>query len=359
MFWGISFPRNRIANHSEIGFAPGFRTRNWKSEHKSRDDLRPPTCSRDCTSSIPTRCYNGRMAHQRLIIGCGYLGQRVARNWTAQGDIVFALTRTAHHAEELRQSGITPIVGDVTDGASLAGLPEVDTILWAVGLDRRAGHSQRDVYVGGLDNVLCRLPRNVRRMIYISSTSVYGQNGGEWVDESSECLPESPNGQVCLDAERLLQQKVPPANILRLAGIYGPGRLVARIEALRAGQVPEGNPDAWLNLIHVDDGAAAVLACERRGAPGATYLVADGHPCRRREYYSLLAAMVGAPPPFRVAVNGKQTEQCETGLAASPQQSPSTNLNKRCSNGRLRDELQVALRYSRFNLGLVNALTTR
>jgi nucleoside-diphosphate-sugar epimerase len=304
------------------------------------------------------------MTQQRLIIGCGYLGRRVARNWTAQGDTVFALTRTAEHADELRQSGITPIVGDVTNAASLAGLPEVDTILWAVGLDRRAGHSQRDVYVGGLEIVLSRLPGNVRRIIYISSTSVYGQNDGEWVDESSECRPDSPNGQVCLDAERLLQQKVPQANILRLAGIYGPGRLVARIEALRAGKVPEGNPDAWLNVIHVEDAVAAVLACERRGARGATYLIADGQPCRRREYYSLLAAMVGAPIPFPPSANGLRVgdlnpQMCAPGNVVWPDQSQSSGFNKRCNNRRMKDELHVALRYPRFNIGLPNALTTR
>lgn len=282
------------------------------------------------------------MTNRRLIIGCGYLGRRVARQWTAHGDTVFALTRTAAHAEEFGQNGLTPIVGDITNVESLAGLPEVESILFAVGLDRRTGHSQRDVYVGGLDNVLHNIHGNVPRMMYISSTSVYGQNQGEWVDESSPCQPDSPNGQVCLDAERLLQQKVPQANILRLAGIYGPGRVVGRAEALRAGHVPEGNPDAWLNLIHVDDAVAAVLACDRRGAPGATYLVCDGHPCRRRDYYSLLAAMVGVPDPF-----------------ASTEQSPTPNLNKRCCNRRLREELHVALRYPRFNLGLVNALTTK
>src|SRR5665213_3277715 len=238
------------------------------------------------------------MTQRRLIIGCGYLGRRVAHIWVAQGDVVFALTRSSANAEALRQFGITPIVGDVTDSASLAVLPKVDTLLYAVGLDRRTGHSQRDVYVGGLDNLLPQIAGKVRRLLYVSSTSVYGQNSGEWVDETSDCRPESANGQVCLDAERLLQQKLPEANVLRLAGIYGPGRLVARIEALRAGQSPEGNPDAWLNLIHVDDAAAAVLACERRGKPGATYLVCDDHPCRRREYYSLLAAMIGAPAPF-------------------------------------------------------------
>jgi nucleoside-diphosphate-sugar epimerase len=304
------------------------------------------------------------MTQQRLIIGCGYLGRRVARNWSMQGDTVFALTRTSEHAEEFRQSGLTPIIGDITDAASLAGLPAVDTILFAVGLDRGTSHSQHDVYVSGLDNVLYHLEGKVRRLIYISSTSVYGQNEEEWVDESSDCRPDSPNGQVCLDAERLLQHKVPQANILRLAGLYGPGRVVARIEALRAGQVPEGNPDAWLNLIHVDDAVAAVLACERRGVPGATYLVCDDSPCRRREYYSLLADMIGAPAPFPSPATDRRAGGVSPRIGkpvplTSIEKSQISGLNKRCSNRRLRDELQVVLRYPRFNIGLPNALTTR
>ena len=297
------------------------------------------------------------MTKSRLIIGCGYLGRRVARIWVAQGDAVFALTRSIENAESLRQSGITPIVGDVTDNASLAGLPEVDTLLYAVGLDRRTGHSQREVYVAGLDNVLQHIAGKVRRLVYISSTSVYGQDRGEWVDETSDCRPGSANGQVCLDAERLLQQKLPEANGLRLAGIYGPGRLVARIEALRAGQSPGGNPDAWLNLIHVDDAAAAVLACELRGTPGATYLVCDDHPCRRREYYSLLAAMIGAPVPFPSSGEGLP-ESGEPVPATSPEQPHPSNLNKRCRNRRLREKLQVDLQYPRFDVGLPNALAT-
>src|SRR5207302_4243129 len=139
------------------------------------------------------------------------------------------------------------------DPASLTELPEVDTLFYAVGLDRNSGHSQQEVYVGGLENVLNQMAGKVRRFLHISSTSVYGQAAGAWVDDSSECQPESENGKVCIDAELLLKSKVPAANVLRLAGIYGPGRLVARIEALRAVLVLEGNPDAWLNMIHVDD----------------------------------------------------------------------------------------------------------
>ena len=207
------------------------------------------------------------MSRSRLIIGCGYLGRRVAKHWLAEGCSVYALTRSPERGAELRDAGLIPLLGDVTKPASLPEFPTVDILLYAVGLDRRSGQTQRDVYVGGLANVLPRIAGNVQRAIYISSTSVYGQNAGEWVDESSACQPESTNGQVCLEAERLFQQAIPSSNLLRLAGIYGPGRLIARMEALRAGIAPEGNPDAWLNLIHVDDAVSAVLACERRAVP--------------------------------------------------------------------------------------------
>ncbi len=284
------------------------------------------------------------MSLSKLIIGCGYLGRRVAQRWIAQGDDVFALTRSPDRARVFRDSGIEPIVGDVTDAATLAGLPEVDTLLWAVGLDRAAGRSQREVYVGGLENMLPRIVGRVRRWIYISSTSVYGQTEGEWVDESSECRPELENGKVCLEAETRLRAAEPEANILRLAGIYGPGRLVARLAALRAGLVLDGSPEAWLNLIHVDDAVASVIACERRGTPGTTYLVCDNQPCRRSEYYSLLANLIGAPAP--------RTSEIDLSANAS------VSLNKRCSNRRLRDELQVAFRYPTIHTGLPHATTT-
>ena len=295
------------------------------------------------------------MHSSKLIIGCGYLGRRVAHRWLAEGCSVYALTRSAARAEEFGSAGIIPVIGDVTEAASLADLPAVDTLLYAVGLDRTSGKSQREVYVGGLENVLSRIAGKSQRAIYISSTSVYGQNDGEWVDESSACRPEATNGQVCLEAERLFQQAIPASNILRLAGIYGPGRLVARIESLLAGIAPEGNPDAWLNLIHVDDAVAAVLACERHATPGTTYLVSDNRPCLRREYYSLLAELIGAPPPFpsvaREGQGGGRSDANEPVIAG--------NLNKRCDNRRLEDELQVDLRFPDIRIGLPDALEDR
>jgi nucleoside-diphosphate-sugar epimerase len=284
----------------------------------------------------------------KLIIGCGYLGLRVARAWLEAGDQVAALTRSHERAAQFQALGIEPVVGDVTAPESLLGLPEADTVLYAVGLDRTTGHSQRHVYVDGLRNILDALEGRVRRQfLYVSSTSVYGQTDGQWIDETSPCQPERANGVVCLDAENLVRERFsstshddpPVACVLRLAGIYGPGRLIARVASIQSGEPLAGNPDAWLNLIHIDDAVRAVLACESRGRPGATYLVCDDEPPTRREYYETLARLVGAPrPTFTEA----------TGEAAN-------SLNKRCSNRRLREELQVELQYPTIAAGLPHA----
>jgi nucleoside-diphosphate-sugar epimerase len=227
-----------------------------------------------------------------LIIGCGYLGRRVAARWTAAGRAVAALTR--RNADTLRNLGVAPVVGDVLDPASLRGLPAAGTVLYTVGMGRGSGRSMREVSLDGLRHVLDTLPAP-RRFVYVSSTGVYGQTDGSWVDESSPTEPTEESGRVVLDAERLLREKLPAAVVLRFAGIYGPGRLLRR-QSLLKGEPLAGDPAKWLNLIHVDDGAGAVLAAEAHAAPGETYNVADDEPVSRRGFYTLLAELLYAPP---------------------------------------------------------------
>ena len=288
----------------------------------------------------------------KLIIGCGYLGRRVAAAWLQAGHSVTALTRSANNAVELSRLGITPVIGDVCDPKSLAALPVVQSVLFAVGYDHTSGHTQREVYVEGLRHVLDQVAGRGERLIYISSSSVYGQSSGEWVDEFSPCEPVQSGGQCCLAAEELIRATFPIlegtdaarpfANVLRLSGIYGPGRLLSRVESLRAGELLAGRGDAWLNLIHVDDAAGAVLACEQQGQPGETYLITDDRPLRRDEYYSQLARWVAAPPPVF--------------LDDQPAKRGSGGLNKRCSNGKARAELGLTLRFPSFIAGLPHAL---
>ena len=285
-----------------------------------------------------------------LIIGCGYLGLRVARRWIATGHHVSAVTRSTQRAGELRVAGIDPIVADVMAPESLQALPSADALLYAVGYDRQAGHARRAVYVDGLEHVLRAVAGRVGRLVYVSSTSVYGQSQGEWVNEDSPCDPHADNGRACLDAEQVVWRHIPcggssrTANVLRLSGLYGPGRLIARVESLRSREPIGGNPDGWLNLIHVEDAAQAVVACAERGAPGATYLVSDDRPVTRREYYTRLAELVGAPPP---AFSGVEELEART-----------TGLNKRCNNRCMKRELTVDLLYPTIEEGLPDGLRT-
>ncbi len=270
----------------------------------------------------------------KLIIGCGYLGRRVAALWRAQGHSVHALTR--NRADELRALGIEPIVGDVRELIDLTALPPVETVLYAVAPDRQVGESPEDVWFTGLTyltSVMETWPRRPR-LIFISSTGVYGQTDGEEVDETAPTCPADESGRLLERVERsLLQQWWPEAVVLRFAGIYGPGRLLRR-QSLRNGEPIPADPDGWLNLIHVADGAAAVVAADERGQLGGTYNVADGRPVRRRDFYARLAEVIGAPAPRFV-----------------PPTVPD-RVNRRVSNRRMLADLGVVLRYPSYEEGL-------
>src|SRR5262249_5061102 len=162
------------------------------------------------------------------------------------------------------------------DPASLTGLPRAETVVYSVALDRTSGQTMRDLYVNGLANLLARLPAP-GRFLHISSTGVYGQTDGEEVDETAVTQPLEESGQVVLEAERLLRQRLPQALILRFAGIYGPGRLL-RSQTIQKGEAIVADPEKWLNLIHVEDGVAAVHAAQARGQDGRVYNVCDDHP---------------------------------------------------------------------------------
>jgi nucleoside-diphosphate-sugar epimerase len=281
---------------------------------------------------------------QALIIGCGYLGRRVAALWLTLGYKVLALTRSQENAATLRALGVDPIVGDVLAPPALRDIPVADIVLYAVGYDRHAGTGKREVYVQGLANVLMRIAPRSGRFLYVSSTSVYGQDNGEWIDELSPCVPASVEGEICLEAEEIARSHFSAAancTVLRFSGLYGPGRLLRRIESVRGQEPIRANPDGFLNLIHVDDGARIVEALAERTNVAATYLVTDNNPVRRRDYYSRLAELIGAASPIF------QSDPADAG-----------RINKRCSNARIRAELGDILRFPTFEVGLPDAITS-
>ena len=279
----------------------------------------------------------------KLIIGCGYLGRRIAALWYAQHHRVFATTRSAARAEEWRALGLQPILCNVLDPASLCSLPRVESIAYCVGLDQSAGESMHKVYVDGLANVLAALPKPAPRFLYVSSTSVYGQTEGEEVDESATTEPQEESGKVVLEAEGLLLAQLPSAVILRFAGIYGPGRLM-RAQALKAGEPIVGNAEKWLNLIHVEDGATVVVAADEQAAPGSIFNVSDGAPVLRRAFYTKLAEVLGSPQPRFVPL--------PAGAIAPPQERG----HRRIVSRRMREELGMTLRYPNYEAGLIASI---
>jgi nucleoside-diphosphate-sugar epimerase len=286
----------------------------------------------------------------KLVFGCGYLGRRVARLWRQQGDEVLAVTRSADKGALLSGEGIRPIVGDLGGAAALelGRLPKIQTVLFAIGNDRCSEVAIEQVYAGGLARALEAIPATVKRFIYIRSTGVYGESAAEWVDEETPCRPTRAGGKACLAAEQLLQQSRMGQRsiVLRLAGLYGPNR-IPRSHAVVEGEPIDAPDSGFLNLIHVDDAAAIVLLAEEKGPLPRTYVVSDGRPVLRSEYYAELARLLGAPPPRYMPAD-----------PSSPAARRAAS-DKRVNNGRMLRELSPALRYPSYREGLAAIVAER
>jgi nucleoside-diphosphate-sugar epimerase len=287
-----------------------------------------------------------------LIVGCGYVGRRAAALVYERGDSVHAMTRSPARAAEWQALGWRPVVADVMQPETLVDLPTVDLAIYSVGYDRQSGVPKRDVYVDGLRNALRAIEGRCGRIVYSSSTSVYEQSSGEIVNEDSPAEPDTDGGRICLKAERALANWSNGAGrdtttmIIRFAGLYGPGRLLARSESLRSGAPLAGRADAWLNLIHRDDAARLAVTIGERGRSGRTYLGVDDEPVRRTDFYTRLAELVGAPPPTF------------DGSAIANGRGSATGLNKRCDGSRIRGELGFGFDFPTYREGLASALRT-
>ena len=250
------------------------------------------------------------LAGKRLVIfGCGYVGSAVARTALAAGAQVAAVTRNAEKAAALRAEGLTSVV--VAELASSDWhrqiAPGADFVVNCVSASAPGIEGYRQSYVAGQASILAwahtgRVP--VGTFIYTSSTSVYPQGGGAVVDETATTVGASPTGAIIRESETILEQASALACrrwfILRLAGIYGPGRHHL-LDQLQAGAtVFSGLGVSHLNLIHRDDSVSAIMA----GLEAPTifgneiFNVTDGQPARRAEVGAWLATQLGVAAPM-------------------------------------------------------------
>jgi len=236
------------------------------------------------------------MTERVLLAGCGDLGLRVARRLLDRGDHAWALRRTPR-ADEAQ--GIHWFRADLRQPESLRHLPPgITQLVYLPTPGRRDEPAYRATFVDGLRHLLQALDRHaLRRVLFVSSTAVYGAQAEGWVDENTVPAPEGFNGTVLLEAERWLAAQAVPSVVLRLAGLYGPGRLQL-VDRLRAGvaTVPR-DPPHWANRIHVDDAAAAIVHLLGLPDAQALYIGADDTPLPLDVLYDDLARRIGAPTP--------------------------------------------------------------
>jgi len=238
-----------------------------------------------------------------LIAGCGDLGMRVANRVLQDPQHRVWGLRRARINDQLMMPGFSWIEADLSKAETLTKLPpNITHILFSAAPNARTESDYRAVYLSGLQNILEKTDHPaLKRVLFISSTAVYGEHGDEWIDEDTPVNPKNFNGRVLLECEQWLkdyghEHALTTLN-LRLSGIYGPGRTTL-LEKLKLGQA--GAPTTavhWANRIHIEDAAAAVVHLMQLEHPQSTYLITDSTPLPMRTLYESLAQIVGGPVP--------------------------------------------------------------
>lgn len=273
---------------------------------------------------------------QVVIAGCGYVGNALARMLLAEGHEVFGIRR---NPSELAK-GVKAIRGDLADPRSLGPAPQrVEYAVFAVAADESSEQAYRRAYLDGLAGFLEWLAdegQRPKRIVMTSSTSVYGQRRGEHIDEDSPTHPTQFRGETLLASERLLAASGMSTVVVRLGGIYGPGR-ESLIERALAGELRIREGEHFSNRIHRDDAAGLVRHLLFHPAPAALYLGVDSEPAEESRLHAFLAKELGLPEPALAESGESSTRRPGVG-------------SKRCSNRRAR-ESGYAFRFPTFREG--------
>jgi nucleoside-diphosphate-sugar epimerase len=260
-----------------------------------------------------------------------------------QGHEVFGLRRSTGAEADLKSAGITPLTADITKTEQLNQLPGAyDWVVNCVSASGGGAEEYREVYLQGTRNLVEWLGAAPKKFVYTSSTSVYGQNDGSLVKETSPTEPAAETGKMLVETEQVLltaarQQKF-PAVIFRVAGIYGPGRGYWFRQYLKNEARIEGTGARILNMIHRDDVVGAIIAALKSGRPGEVYNAVDDEPVSQLNFFQWLSGPLGKelPPSLPEDTDAEH----KRGVT-----------NKKVSNRRLKMELGYQFKYPTFRQG--------
>jgi len=279
------------------------------------------------------------------ILGCGYIGIELGRQLTETHDVV-GVRRSQAGIDAIEDAGFTGVQADLTDPESLASVPDADTIVFAASSGGRGADAAREIYVEGQRTALehfCSRDNPPERYIYTSSTGVYGDHGGDWVDEETPLDPTTEKTSVLAEAERVAIDGAAELGVdgmvARLSGLYGPDRY--RLERYIEGPVTDG----YLNMVHQTDTAGAIAFMLRKDPDYDVVLVVDDEPVSKWEFADWLAEACGVDePPKRT----KEERLEDDDLSEASRRRILTS--KRCRNDRLR-ELGYEFTYPTFREG--------
>ena len=267
------------------------------------------------------------------ILGCGYVGLELGRQLNPDHEVV-GVRRSDAGVEAIESAGFEAVQADVTDPDDLGRVPDADAVVFAASSGGRGAEAAREIYVDGLRTAVEQFAARddpPERLVYTSSTGVYGDHDGDWVDETTPLDPTTEKTEVLAEAERIATEVAGEygidGTVARFAGLYGPDRY--RLERYLEGPVTEG----YLNMVHRDDAAGAVryLLETDRGRDDAV-LVVDDEPAQKWAFADWLADECGVPEP---AKRTKAERLADDSLSAAARRRIETS--KRCSNDRLRE----------------------
>jgi nucleoside-diphosphate-sugar epimerase len=283
-----------------------------------------------------------------LVAGCGYVGKRLARALLSRGPVV-GLTRSEASAAELDTQGIDAVSWDLDSAEAPVprGLGTATVIYYLIAPPPGGTTDPR------VKRFLAKLPTQPARIVYLSTTGVYGNTGGALVAEDAPLNPATERAMRRVDAERAVrdwcERQGVGWTILRVPGIYGPGRLP--LERLKRREPMIRHSEAgYSSRIHVDDlVAACLLAGSAPRAVERIYNVTDGNPTSMTEYFERVATLTGLPPPALVS-------RAEAEQVLSPGLMSYLAESRRVDSSRIRDELGFAPRFKDLRLGILSSL---